>query len=132
MIRNKFGLNLETVFSYSICLDREYFFNFPGLGSEPGTFRYTSFIISLFTTDLQRLPSAWNTYKRGRIRTVDVLAVTSSYHPLFILKLYFSLHKTTYLNEEVNRTEPSPSLRVPSLYHRFVRIHLDTIWGLPA
>jgi hypothetical protein len=29
------------------------------------------------------------------------------------MKLFFQFLQTTYLNEEVNRTEPSPSVRVP-------------------
>jgi hypothetical protein len=54
------------------------------------------------------------------ISTVDLLVLTSLDHLLFIVKLYFFLfYKTTYLNEEVNRTEPSPSVRVPWICHLF-------------
>ncbi len=35
------------------------------------------------------------------------------------MKLYFSFfYKTTHLNEEVNRTEPSTSVRIPCFHHR--------------
>jgi len=55
-----------------------------------------------------------NTYIRGRLCTVHLLVLTSLDQLLFTLKLYFSFYKTTYLNEEVNRTEPSfPSVRFP-------------------
>jgi hypothetical protein len=47
-----------------------------------------------------------NPYWRGRISTVDLLVPSSSDQLLFILKL---------LNEEVNCTETSPSVRVPWL-----------------
>ncbi len=42
---------------------------------------------------------------------VDFLALTSSDQLLFILKLYISFYKTTYLNKELNCTEPFPSVR---------------------
>ena len=45
----------------------------------------------------------------GGLSTVDLL-VTSLDQLLFILKLLFALYKTTYLNKEVNCTEPSPSV----------------------
>jgi hypothetical protein len=50
----------------------------------------------------------------GRLSTVDLIVLTSLDQLLFILKLYFSIFaKKTYLNEEVNRTEPSNLVRVP-------------------
>ncbi len=42
-----------------------------------------------------------------RISTVNLLGLTSSDRLCFKLKLYF-FYKTSYLNEEVNLTEPSP------------------------
>jgi hypothetical protein len=47
--------------------------------------------------------------------TVDLLVLTGLDQLLFELKLYLSFYKTTYLNMEVNRTEPSPSVRIPFL-----------------
>ncbi len=41
------------------------------------------------------------------------LVQTSSDKLLFILKLYFFIFTKQYLNEEVNCTEPSPSVKVP-------------------
>ncbi len=43
---------------------------------------------------------------------VDLLVLNSLDQLLFMLKLYF-FYKTTLLDEEVNSTEPSPSVRVP-------------------
>ncbi len=54
-------------------------------------------------------------YRMGRISTVDLLVLTSLNELLFKLKLNFLFYKATYLNEEVNCTEPSPSVRVPWL-----------------
>jgi hypothetical protein len=57
---------------------------------------------------------AGNPYWRGGLSTVDLLVLTSSEKLLFILNLYFFLfYETSYLNKEVNRTEPCPSVRVP-------------------
>ncbi len=47
---------------------------------------------------------------KGRISTADLLVLTSLDQLFFKLKLFF---KTTYLNSEVDCTEPSPSVRVP-------------------
>ncbi len=44
---------------------------------------------------------------KGMIGTVDLLALTSLDLLLFI---FFIFYKTTYLNEEVNGSEPSPSI----------------------
>jgi hypothetical protein len=50
-------------------------------------------------------------YCRGRLNTVDLLVLTSLDLLLFISKL---LHTNfTKLNEEVIRTEPSPSVSIP-------------------
>jgi hypothetical protein len=34
---------------------------------------------------------AWNPYRRGRISTVDLPVLSSSYHLLLILRTYFSI-----------------------------------------
>ncbi len=54
---------------------------------------------------------------RGRISTIDLLVLTNLDQLLSILKLYFSVftHQPIF-NEEVNCTEPSPSVRVPWRY----------------
>jgi hypothetical protein len=45
---------------------------------------------------------------------IDLLVLTSSYLLLLVQKIFFLFScKTTYLNKEVNCTEPSPSVRVP-------------------
>jgi hypothetical protein len=49
----------------------------------------------------------------GRSNTIDLLVLVSLDQLLFILKGFFPLNKTSYLNQEVNRTKPSPSVRVP-------------------
>ncbi len=55
-------------------------------------------------------------YCTGRLSTVNLLVLTSLYKLLFynenILYILF-FHKTSYLNEEVNCTEPSPSVSIP-------------------
>jgi hypothetical protein len=54
-------------------------------------------------------------YRRGRLSTVDPLVLTSLDQPLLILKMSL-FYKASYLNNEVNRTEPSPSVSVPWSY----------------
>ncbi len=51
-------------------------------------------------------------YWRGRLPTVNLLVLTSLNQLLFIIKILFTFHKTSYLNEEVNFTEPSPSANI--------------------
>jgi len=49
----------------------------------------------------------------GRFSTVDLLVLTSLGQLLFIFKISFTFfYKTSYLVEEVNRTEPSLSVSV--------------------
>jgi hypothetical protein len=55
----------------------------------------------------------WKSYCRGRHSTVDLLVLTNLYQLLSILKILFTFFKTSYLNEEVNLSEPSPSVRLP-------------------
>ncbi len=50
-----------------------------------------------------------NTYWSGRISTVDLLVLTSSDQLILIHKNSF--HKTSFLNEVVNCTDLSPSVR---------------------
>jgi len=58
------------------------------------------------------VPSEWagNPYWRGRISTIELLILTSSNQLLFVLKLciYNLFYETSYLNKEVNCTEPFP------------------------
>ncbi len=63
-------------------------------------------------------PSSGNTKLRGRLSTVDLLVLTSLVQHLFILKVLRTFYKTTYLNEEVNCTEPPPSVSIPCLVTR--------------
>jgi hypothetical protein len=49
----------------------------------------------------------------GRLSTIHLLAQTSLDQLRLILKTFFTFYKTSYLNEEVNRTEPSPSVSIP-------------------
>jgi ABC-type transport system involved in multi-copper enzyme maturation permease subunit len=50
----------------------------------------------------------------GRISIIDLLVLTSLDQLPLILNLYiFIFYKTTYLNAEVKRTEPSPSASAP-------------------
>ncbi len=49
---------------------------------------------------------------KGRLSTVNLLIVTNlDQH--FLIIIFFLFYKISYLNEEVNCTEPSPSVRVP-------------------
>jgi hypothetical protein len=50
---------------------------------------------------------------KGSINTVDLLVLIILNQLLFILKYCVPFYKTSYLNEEVNRTGPSPSVSVP-------------------
>jgi hypothetical protein len=59
---------------------------------------------------IQTKVGSGNPYPKGRISTFDLLELTSLDQLIFKMKKYFPLYyKTSYLNEEVNRTEPSPS-----------------------
>ncbi len=44
---------------------------------------------------------------------MDLLVLTSLDQLLLVLKTLFSFLKTSYINKEVSRTEPSPSVSVP-------------------
>ncbi len=44
---------------------------------------------------------------------IDLLILASLDQLLVILQTYLLFNKTSYPNEEVNGTEPSPSVRVP-------------------
>jgi hypothetical protein len=47
------------------------------------------------------------------LSTVDLPVLTSLDQLLLVLKTQYTFYTTSYLNEEVNRTEPSPSLSLP-------------------
>ncbi len=52
--------------------------------------------------------------KGGKLSSVDLFVLTSLEQVIFILKIIFtSFCKTSYLNQEVNCTEPSPSVWLP-------------------
>ncbi len=51
---------------------------------------------------------------RGRLSTVDLLALTSLDNLLLIMQTLFSFYKICYLNEEVNGTEPPLQLGFPA------------------
>ncbi len=62
-----------------------------------------------------------NVFLRGRLRTINILLLTffrlvASDNIVQTLFIYSFTNKTRYLNEEVNGTEPSPSISVPSAY----------------
>jgi hypothetical protein len=65
-----------------------------------------------------RLSEGLNTeyLPKGWINPVDLLVLTTTNQLLFKQKLYFSFfYETTYLDEEVNCIEPTPSIRNPWL-----------------
>jgi hypothetical protein len=51
----------------------------------------------------------------GWLSTVDLLVLTSLDQLLLILETLFTFNNTSYLNEEVNCTKPSPSVGVPCM-----------------
>ncbi len=52
----------------------------------------------------------------GRLSTVDHLAQTSLDQLLLIMQILITVYKTSYLNEETNCTDPSPSGSIPWYY----------------
>ncbi len=70
------------------------------------------------------LAQTGNPYWRRRISTVALLVLTSS-DQLFFRNYIFL---TTYLNEKVNRTEPSPSVRVPWLIY-LAGYNINDVWA---
>jgi hypothetical protein len=52
-------------------------------------------------------------YLSGRLSTVDLLVISGSDQLLLLMQALFTFNKTNCLNQEVNRTEPSPSFSVP-------------------
>ncbi len=57
-----------------------------------------------------------NLTEGGRLSTVDLRALTSLDHLLFVLKILSTLLQTSYLNEEVNCIEQEfPSVRIPRM-----------------
>jgi hypothetical protein len=49
----------------------------------------------------------------GGLSTVNLLLLTRLDQLLMVSKTLYTFYKTSYHNEEVNRTEPSPSVSVP-------------------
>ncbi len=74
-------------------------------GEDEKNGKESSLIISSFTPG--------NPYWRGRFSTVDLLMPTCLYHTLFIFLTLFTFFRTSYLNEEVSRTDPSPKVKIP-------------------
>jgi hypothetical protein len=60
-----------------------------------------------------------NSYWVGSISTVHLLVLTSLDQWIFKLKILFTLLQTSYLNEEVNCTELSPSVSFPCSNNSF-------------
>ncbi len=56
---------------------------------------------------------ARNPYGRGWLSTAYLLALTSSDQLFFNENIIYFFYKTSFLNEEVNRTEPSLQFSVP-------------------
>jgi hypothetical protein len=53
--------------------------------------------------------------ERERLSTVDLLVLTSIIQLLLVMSTSITFYKISYINEEVNRTEPSLSVSVPCL-----------------
>jgi hypothetical protein len=84
----------------------------PALISRIETKNSISFI-QLFSPSMFQSLQPGNPYWRGCLSTVDLLVLTSLDQLLVILQTTFTFFsKTRYLNKEVNRTEPSPSVSV--------------------
>jgi hypothetical protein len=59
-------------------------------------------------------------YWRRRLSTIDVLELTSS--AFYIESIISPRYKTSFLNEEVNCTEPFPSFSVPRAYQHWTLV----------
>ncbi len=65
-------------------------------------------------------------YWKGRLSTVDLLVLASLDQLIFYWKYYLLFYKTSYLNEEVNCTEPSSSsVSVPWFVYTSTTPHLS-------
>ncbi len=65
-----------------------------------------------------------------RLSTVDLLVLTSLDQLLFYENIIFLFYKTSYLNWEVNRTEPSPFLVFPGLTCIYMQIDISVfMWS---
>ncbi len=79
------------------------------------------------------LKRAGKSYWRGRLSTVDLLVLTSLDQLLFAVMIFFYLcYKTSYLNEEVNCTEPSPSVSVPCSEFSYLSMFLSSFFVFPT
>ncbi len=66
------------------------------------------------------MSSAGTSYWRGRLSTVDLRVLASLNQLLFYIEIIIILfYKTSYLNEEINCTEPSPLVSIPCLLFNF-------------
>jgi hypothetical protein len=70
--------------------------------------------MSAFVT-VDKLLQGSLTEGEGRFSAIDLLARTRLDQLIFILEILFTFFKASYLNKEVNSTEPSPSVSVPWL-----------------
>jgi hypothetical protein len=69
---------------------------------------------NIFDNESVVIQRAGKSYWGGRLNTIDLLLLTSLDQLIFMLKILFQFfYKTSYLNEEVNCTEPSPSVSIP-------------------
>jgi hypothetical protein len=111
IISNKFGLNLETVFSYN----RIEFS--PHLSLSKRYFWYANVCLHFSKRAVPLQPSLNHATLTGwgKLNTTNLLTLTRLDKLLSILQTFLLFSKTKYLNEEVNRTEPSPSVCVPWL-----------------
>jgi len=74
-----------------------------------------------------RLAPAGKSYLRGRLSTVYLLILTSLDQLFFIEKNIYVLYKTSYFNDEVKCTEPSPQLVFPGSRKSFVIVVLTSL-----
>jgi len=90
------------------------------------TYRYVSTCVeSTKVTKTRRLfrGKAGKSFWRGRLSTVDLLVLTSLDQILILLEILFTFfYKTSYPTEEINCTQPAPSVSIP-----LVQIHLHVI-----
>ena len=64
-----------------------------------------------------------------RLSTVDLLVSVYRPNAFDIANIIYYIYKTSYLNEEVKCTEPSPSVSVPWLTYHFKKTFEMTIGG---
>ncbi len=104
ILSNKLDLNQETCFTITSKTIKTHFI------WKNGAFVLLGSRDALTLNHQYRRPG--NPYWRSKISTVDLLVLTSS-DQLLLIQEKILFFKTSFLNEEVNRTELSPSVRVP-------------------